>query len=806
MDRSTLASTPEFQHLLQTLAVAREGLKAKSGPRNFGYQSSSYKSEGFVPTCNDLCEICVRHYLSLQRQSIQKYSHVHSDPKAKKALLRLTQSTAANLAAVKASIALYGNTIIRRWKGKNIAKRTTLLLKAKPDIYPRKWLMADLFEQCMRRSTGPPKKLQHDISLLPFLDLATLSESPHPLLILLHARTAHNPAVWTSCDSEQLNFQFSQDLVELSYNPHCVCLQDGSEYGMLVPYNDKALHRVEIQGYPRAHLVLQAQHALSDFLKQMIDLILVDGPIEGDDEWQKLVAKDFRGQPSTLHTIAFYSMPPQFSIDAIENAFKERHAIARKELFRVQTDPYYLRQILTLFQTARCYRDSSREWQQELLVTTSIRSYAAVEHWKILEEEATKFRAKHGSSFDGLASGALLAPDAEVAMRMFQQLIIEVDVQSCGELSGSAYTLSSAGKTKDMDSALSLTLVGLIGDHLPKQASSDSRDHIFRILHADAVARDQALAAIRYRRPQIGKALSTQEMGDRDKISNHDFFQYATNLHIIHLKGAAPLVFSEVFRPLQALLALPSPDKVTKDSLGNFDEAHLAMAEFWEALEARGIGCYNSEGMSIERVIGIACSPKSPEYIETLRVTREELEAKVRELEDRTRADKPAAEPTSYLQPLQTTWGSVLAEAVSPATPKEKPKTRPANVEVPQIEDLQIEPPDEQLVEQRFIELAKQRSLDLFQRMYTPSTCAKGTASVKWRNFVAALSDAGCSSVDGPGSSLKFVLKGWGTESVSIHRGHPDDTINPIMLGEHGRSFAGRWGWCYDTFKLREEA
>ncbi|KAK5739773.1 hypothetical protein LTR17_005059 [Elasticomyces elasticus] len=181
----------------------------------------------------------------------------------------------------------------------------------------------------------------------------------------------------------------------------------------------------------------------------------------------------------------------------------------------------------------------------------------------------------------------------------------------------------------------------------------------------------------------------------------------------------------------------------------------------------------------------------------------------VRELEDRTRAEKPAAEPTSNLQPLQTTWGPVLAETVSSATTRENKEAEdpPSDVDVPHIENLHIDPPEEeQLAEQRFIELTKQRSLDLFQRMYTPSTCAKGTASVKWTRFVAALSDAGCSSVDGPGSSLKCVLTGWGTESICIHRGHPDATVNPIAQGDHGRSFAERWGWCYDTFKLRAEA
>ncbi|KAK4894089.1 hypothetical protein LTR27_007674 [Elasticomyces elasticus] len=812
MNPSTLGSTPEFPNLVSRLIAHHE--VHNSGPSDFGYKKSSYKSKGPVPACNDHCEICVRHYLSLQRQTIQSYTHAYTDAEAKKSLLRLTQNTAANLEAVKASITQYGDTIIRRWKGKNIAKRTTLLLKAKPDIHTSKWLMTGLREMCMRRNKLPLEKPQHDVSLLPFVDLPTL--------------------IWAPYDSEQLNFPFSEGLVELAYNPHCVCLKDCPDYGMLLPYNEEALHRGEIEGFPRAHLVLLAQNSLSNFLKQVVDLVLVDRPIEGDNEWQRLAGDDFRMQSNTPHTIAFYDAPPQLSIAEIVELVKLRHTAAKKELRRVQTDPYYLREILALLRTSTAYRESDTQTRQAQLVETSVRSYTAVEHWNLLEREVDFIQYKYGRAFDCLDRGAVLPAHIGRATRMLQQLLIESDVCCNTSMAVLAFTLPSSGDLEPMglyrrdprawavtqlawrkhtitvSGALSSSLLGLVGDHLPKHASRDSRDHIFRELYMDAVVRDQILAAIRYSRPQCRVALFEQ---DQQEMNEDDWDGYAIKLILIHRYGAAALPFPELCRQLEILLALPSPDKVTKDSLDNFDKAHLAKVEFWGAIKAHIIEFYNSEGLTEENVIGVACKPGSSEYLETRTVARNELKAKMRDLEakvrgpeDRPHDRKPVAESTSYLQPLQTTWGPVLAEAVSPATPKEKPKTRPADIEVPQIEDLHIEPPEEQPAEQRFIELTKQRSLDLFQRMYTPSACAKGTASVKWTRFVAALSDAGCSSVDGPGSSLKFVLTGWGTESVCIHKGHPDDTINPIALGDHGRSFAERWGWCYDTFKLRGEA
>ncbi|KAK5722448.1 hypothetical protein LTR15_005678 [Elasticomyces elasticus] len=785
--------------------------------KRFGYRSFPYQSASSHPECDDTCDICVHHYLSFRWQAATNYKQVLSDADAKGAIHGLLQSTNSNLETVKSSIVRYGDAIIRRWKKKTTVQRKTLLLQAKPNMFPRRYMIADLREQHLRQPKLPLLK-DHDVCLLPLIDLPTLSESPHNLLSLLHARTQNHPAAWAAYDSEQLNFQFLRGLIQLSYNPHGVSL--GPNYGTLVPYNKTAIHCGDIGGFPRAFAVLQAQKSLSKLLRAIVELILVPEPTEGNHEWQKLATTNFQ-VPSKVVT-PFYDAPPELSITAIANICTARYDAARRELDKLQTEPYHLRDFLATIQESQFSRIDLTDFKrQSLLVELVVVHHSAVECWMALQVEAAK--ARHTCT-NSLVSGVAPSADIDLAVRKLQRLLMNYNDKVSQSMMLSAGMLLTGTTVKDAfrlapvvwaadrlsdmvtqkeeQGVLNSTqLLRFIGDHLPKHMPFDGFGRSFRQLFNDAIALDQTLQAMRLHRPRIRTSSSAEIV---DSLSGQEKSQYYIALLVMKGHGhQGSFPHSELARPLPKLLGLPSPNKVNKDSLEHFDAAHLAMSEFWGTLKKTRIELYRQHNIHQRALIGIACCPASEEYQEILTATREDLEGKVRELENRTLAEKPAAKPTSNLQPLQTTWGPVLAETVSPATPKEKPKTRPADVEVPHIENLQIEQPEEQPAEQRFIELTKQKSLDLFQRMYTPAACAKGTASVRWRHFVAALSDAGCTSADGPGSSLKFVLTGWGTESVCIHKGHPDDMVNPIALGDHGRSFAERWGWCYDTFKLR---
>ncbi|KAK5719793.1 hypothetical protein LTR17_015164 [Elasticomyces elasticus] len=747
--------------------------------------------------------------------------HVYNDYEASSALRHLTQSAQSNLNDVAANLILYEDTIIRRWKKKSRVKRVALLLEAKPDIHLRKWLMADIHDQLERQPKLPLLK-DHDVCLLPLIDLPTLSESPHPLLSLLYTRTRKSPAAWAAYDNEQLDYPFIGGFIKVFFNRNGVTLKDGPNYGTLVPYNRTAMDCGENEGFPRAFAVLQAQKSLSEFLRKTVELILAPGTIKFDDGFDGLAAINSQIASSALTPV--YIAPPELSIEAITKACRLRLDAAKKELDKLRTDPYYLRDIIRAVQKSRFSRDQTCEQRQRVMVEVVVRHHSAVECWNILRYAAENIQRKHAGD---LVPGADIPGDVDLAIFEFQLLCSGYNNKLGGTMSlsevmlpcteyiernkkdefGGAPLSWAVGKLGDMmlrnpkQGALDSTqLIGFAGDHLPDHASQYSLNHIFREIYADVVAVDRALKAIRAHRPLVRNSVSKEEWEELPMVHKDQF--YAESVIMQGYRTSFPL--SELFRPLQALLALPSLKKVTKDSLNNFDAAHRAMSDFWEAFDKTRIEFYNTVKPRSDTVISVACSPRSSECIETLRVTREELEAKVRGLEDHARLKKQSAESVSDLSPPQTTWGTVQTEAVSPASPKEKPKTRPAEGETPRIEDLHIEPPEEQPIEQRFIELTSRHSLDLLQRIYTPGACVKATANVRWEDWLAAMRDAGCEFVDSAGSAVKFVLKGWGTESTVIHKPHDrQTTVDPIKLVIYGKRLHERFGWCYDTFKLR---
>lgn len=158
--------------------------------------------------------------------------------------------------------------------------------------------------------------------------------------------------------------------------------------------------------------------------------------------------------------------------------------------------------------------------------------------------------------------------------------------------------------------------------------------------------------------------------------------------------------------------------------------------------------------------------------------------------------------PPSVL--VQTVWGPGAEDALETAPLKGKIKTRGRSTPT-SLPLVDIQTPDDVETSESDVRIAvNSDSLELFLRMFTPSASTKKTASVEWDDLVAAFRDAGCCMVQRAGSAVAFTREesGWG--SVSVHRPHPDPSINPIMLREVGKRIKKYFGWSQDTLVLRD--
>ena len=158
---------------------------------------------------------------------------------------------------------------------------------------------------------------------------------------------------------------------------------------------------------------------------------------------------------------------------------------------------------------------------------------------------------------------------------------------------------------------------------------------------------------------------------------------------------------------------------------------------------------------------------------------------------------------------------AALASWSSPGTHEERPlvirkikeriKTRPATAPAQPIDLAPVEQQPAQ-AEQHIKVFVNAESLELFHRMYTPAATHKKTACVSWDDLVGAFADAGCTSRQKSGSAVNFTCGPRGTGMVSIHRPHPDPTINPIKLKEIAKKLEKYFGWTKESFVERERA
>lgn len=155
--------------------------------------------------------------------------------------------------------------------------------------------------------------------------------------------------------------------------------------------------------------------------------------------------------------------------------------------------------------------------------------------------------------------------------------------------------------------------------------------------------------------------------------------------------------------------------------------------------------------------------------------------------------------------PYNTFHQTKGADAITPAIPKKKTKTRPVQATAPKgaeeavndIRDLTLNEEPEKIF------LAQKDSLEVFERIFSRSRSKH--APTKWPKFVAALQDAGLSASRSGGSAVRFSDKRFGKGVVGFHMPHPDSSIPLEWLREMGRRLNGWFGWKENSFVLRSK-
>ena len=594
-----------------------------------------FQSAATAPTCPDTCSTCSDQFLPKFSRGLSDCfpMRMHDDEQAASLIADLIHSTKENHAYVRAKIDEYGNAISRRWKKKSVTKRTELLQTAKPNIYPKKRALIELMFETTdfanATSLGENAHLSHDehraehwkhgeTYLTPYLDAQSLSEEPLRLLAMMHYRSHTDQADWISFDREQCHIGFQTCHIQSAYNPHCVTVC-GENFGKLVQWDKNAAHRWDTIGYPFARLIFKAQHRISDFLREIVDLLLqneIDKAPRGRDEWDDLVASAFKQKKSYIGKSAYceqaFSAAPSFDAERIVKLFRPRLNAASDQLWQMQTDPIYARHIVDRMLLLEHLSRLNKREQQAKQSVAPLRSVIRTEIWVCLHAEAETLLKVQEIYGDRIRPGTPLPKLYEMAMDRLElhlKYMFDLQVRLLNHLamclptfrhhvtheSGNTYRITTLPRVSFYEDPLFWNLSEFREyDYCLNPAASMYFSWIDEILYnssdmkridqelhdhlSDMATVDEAISAIKYHRSREGLPRSPKdfEKMSRDIGLSEDYGIMVTNWAWCTL--GTPRI-EEAFR---SFMNLPLPSKkVDQGTLTQYKDLHDALSNYW---------------------------------------------------------------------------------------------------------------------------------------------------------------------------------------------------------------------------------
>ncbi|KAJ4354966.1 hypothetical protein N0V95_003375 [Ascochyta clinopodiicola] len=140
----------------------------------------------------------------------------------------------------------------------------------------------------------------------------------------------------------------------------------GLKYGSYVHWQYDAAHRLDIMGYPRGRLILEAQATLLKFLRHVLERLLHDlhigPPVSLNIQGLTINATFEHNSAWSEHVFRPYIEPPKLDFDACIALAKARVDATDDRLWLLQTDPAFLkRYIRTIEQMQQIQNQSDRK-------------------------------------------------------------------------------------------------------------------------------------------------------------------------------------------------------------------------------------------------------------------------------------------------------------------------------------------------------------------------------------------------------------------------------------------------------------
>jgi hypothetical protein len=786
----------------------------------------------FDPPCD--CVECQLSYYSRELQRLDMFCYVGylSDDQARLKLVDFVHQITSDRAYLNRLIEAHGDMILRRWRNRSPSKRRALLFQIDSSLPKESYAR-------VRLEYAPTAIFQHRqkyrrVNLVPYLDAETLSMDPVLLIALLHYRTQFSPAQWSPFDHHQLTVAWGAGLLDAHFNKHCVVMF-GDEYGKLVPWNKDAAHRVDIIGFPRGALILEAQAYLMGLLRQLVETISA-GPesVQGSGamSWKQCAASGFK-QSGDLYwsnfTFGPFSAPPAFDIDHLYVQAKARRDATADHLALLQTEPSYMRRYAKVVGAMHLIEQNHKNDVGYQMVSNEITGDLAM-HWFWLGvcEEFEHARSVYHQYSGHVNPGQPLPKEIDDMLGALEVLLVNAVHQRSMQLQviisqrpgfsrwyrhdpydpitkTSGYVLNCSGESSDIfrEDPLWWCLMQLQGDpedqtrfpyamlfkyldeHLASATKSE-RSRLDEILYdkiSDYATIIELLAAVRMHIPKCRIRNIHEIKKTEDRYAWRRFKAKSKESTIGY-------VFASSMKKFQNT-PIPSGPR-NQQWLQRFDASHETLQNFWKSVHDYYLLQNRTSGYSeqdVEKLMRSITIWKSDEYLGLLATKREHILHEIT-----TRKGKTVSNEDFWL-PFPA--GVDVVGRPEIPVPKNKAKTRGIAYGA---HTADLVPPSSAHAAASVQIALKKRAMKAFRFMF-PTTSEERQQTLDWATFVWAMEEAGFKGRNGGGSEVSFEKVDCGGR-INFHRPHPDPHLDPVILQGMGQRMNKWFGFTRETFRL----
>ncbi|GAB1730776.1 hypothetical protein NU195Hw_g72t1 [Hortaea werneckii] len=821
----------------------------------------------FLPNakCNRDCMECIPQFCTAQdKHLVQNVSNADAKEKAKTLAMQAEQDR--QYLGIK--LEQYGDAIKKKWEKSSRGKRRDLILAAQPSLYQHKWQeLRSMWGYDKQVSGGQEKdtrgksKLQElavsdkrleNGALAPYLNLESLMDDRNKILSLLHYRSAYKLEDWVMFDSSQAKRAVEEGDLSREYNENCV-IMFGERYGDLVKWHRAQCHRWNCIGYPRAILVLKAQATLLGFLRRLTDGIVPPSStaVRGNADWALLASRGFKAANQTEYWSALanqpFSAPPILDPADISKKVLGQLQAAEDHLRFLQTDPAYFRHFIAMHRKGEhsTYMSSDKIWAT-VAHSTVVLPIAHITHLRQLIEECDHVQRVRGQYDSSIAIGQQL-PDAynralgalevfvvnlyQTERRLFAQMfarspgfhrnhkysktpggrtVCEVRLpkmdgnldeveEACYRDDPLFFAVYKLGGDAENNRHLSVSFLMSLIEDLLAHGTAEQRGRINQGLY-DHIGRmsllGEILVNLRMTRP-LTAPMSVHE-------ATEDYKQRSVRRTWMDTPPVLDATEIEKFAALlEAFYKHPMPvGKKDAEWLAKATTSRRHLSAFWAYARQVRRNKVTGTDLSkdeIEADVALLAADQSEEYFE-------EVQAEQKMVQEAITAAAAAKAMSQKETSVQSTWGANNEDKFVLPLGRTKSKTRPEHK--PAIDDL-ARPVGDDAEDQdgRICIPVNSESLRIFARIFpnTTETAFKGV--VQWKQFVTAMTDAGCSATHTGGSAVSFGRKArdGADGTIVFHKPHPDTEMDNLMLRMMGKRLKKWFGWDEGTFVEREK-